>query len=336
VVEEYKEQFVAVIETEPSPPIQEGDYRWLNDAMPNTMEKLKDQFQQDERISYTEAQEIVIEECVEGLNEIYDNREELRSTMGINISDDKYLEGWGHINEYLYDPWYWEYDTWDTPLDLLSKMESLIFSVYGFTDFEGNTLSVTTELNDGKLYFPLGTSKGWDNPISDTIILMKVDKQTSLDTSIDPMYSAIMDDGHYYIVEYFDANPGEDLEATMGKVTFGERTSSSISKFIHYNTVWAPLFVAFIGEIILWFFLLWIFKSISEDQKKMKVATGRNLMIGALNIIISAPITYIFFVKDPLSGKVIMDDEKKRRIYNFSYVSYLSVNIFLFIWGVII
>jgi hypothetical protein len=196
VVEEYKEHFVAVIETEPSPPIPELEYRWMNNAMPNTIDGLKDLFLREESISYTRAQEIIVEKCMEGLNEIYDNREELRSTMGINISDDYQLENWGHIDHYLSGTWGWEYADWNTPFDLLSKMESLIFSVYGFTDFEGHTLSVTTELNEGKLYFPLGTSKGWDNPISETIIIMKANKGTSLDTNIDPMYSAFMDGGH--------------------------------------------------------------------------------------------------------------------------------------------
>jgi hypothetical protein len=99
--------------------------------------------------------------------------------------------------------------------------------------------------------------------------------------------------------------------------------------------IWAPLFVAFLAEILLWFFLLWIFKSISEDRKDMKVATGRNLLIGILNVLISAPITYIFFVRDPLSGRIDMEDREQRRIYNFSYVSYLGINVFLLIWGMI-
>ena len=183
------------------------------------------------------------------------NRVELRTTMGINITDDHELVGWGSIHEFIQDEWRWEYGAMDTPFDLLSKMESLIFSVYGFTDFQGHTLSVTTELNDGNLYFPLGTSKGWDNPISETIIILRADKDMSLDPNIDPMHSAIMDSGHCYIVEYFDANPDEDLVASIGDLTPGERASTATSKFIYYNTGWAPIFVVIMGEILLWFFL---------------------------------------------------------------------------------
>jgi len=332
VVEEYKDQYVAVIDSMPSPPINEVDYKWLNDAMPRTMEALKVLFRSNDRISYTQAYENVIEYCVDGLNEMVEDKNALYNRTGILIDDNNYLEDWGNIDEFLYDDWVWRYEGYRDPFDLRNKIESLIFAVYGFTDFEGNTLSVTTELNEGKLYFPLGTSKGWDNSIADTIIIMKVGEERSLDLSIDTKYSAFVGDDHCYIVEYFHANPGEDLEADIEDVRFSEKVSSSTSKFIHYNTSWFPIFGAILLEVLLWFFLLWAFSRASRENKNMKVATGRHLLMGTLGVMISAPVTYIIFVRDPFSGRIVIEDKDKQRIYNLSFIAFFSINSFLFIW----
>ncbi|MGA1848510.1 MAG: hypothetical protein ACMUHB_04130, partial [Thermoplasmatota archaeon] len=232
---------------------------------------------------------------------------------------------------YKYEDW-WEWDPTETPYDILGKMESLIFAVYGFTDFQGHTLSVTTSLDEGDLYFPLGTSKGWDNPIQETIIMARVPKDRSLDPNLDISHSAFMEDEHCYIFEYFDANPDKDLEASIEDAGLGERTSSAISRFIHWNTAWAPIFVALIFEIVLWLLLLWTIRTTS-NANGMKIITRRNLSMACLNILVSAPVVYIFTVEDPFSGKKHIEKEEERRVMKLVYLSFVIINLAFMLWG---
>ncbi|MBN1389735.1 MAG: hypothetical protein JXA22_03725, partial [Candidatus Thermoplasmatota archaeon] len=245
------------------------------------------------------------------------------------------------MDQYEIDEWYdhmdrWEWDHYYTPFDILGKMESLIFAVYGFTDFQGHTLSVTTLLDEGDLYFPLGTSKGWENPIQETIIIARVPKGRSLEPNLAPSHSAFMDDGHYYIFEYFDANPEDDLEASIENAAFSERLSSSASRFIHWNTVWASLLFAVIFELLLWLFLLKLTAKASSDNIRFRTFTKRNLAVASLNLVISAPVAYLFIVEDPFSGKRHIEDDLERRIYKMTYLSFIVLNFVLMLWGVLI
>ncbi len=323
VVEEYREQYVTVIETTPSPPIPEETYNWLWEAMPDTMDKLKRIFSIKQSLTYQEAKEQVVQNSFMGFREMVDS--------GYNLSGMEQRE---------IDRWYdysdrWEWDPYDTPFDILDKMESLIFAVYGFTDFQGHTLSVTTQLDEGGLYFPLGTSKGWDNPIQETIIISRVPKDRSLDPNIDFMHSAFFQDEHCYIFEYFNANPGEDLEASIEDASIGERASSSISMFIHWNTVWAPFVLAILFEIGLWLLLIKIMRTVSGDGGKKKTLTKRNLAVAGLNLIVSAPITYIFTVEDPFSQSKHMEDDRERRIFRLVYLNFILINFLIMIAGVL-
>jgi hypothetical protein len=323
VVEEYKDQYVAVIETEPSPPIPEETYSWLMEIMPRTMKKIISGFEDQKRLSYTEVQQEIVQNSYEGFMEMVDS--------GYNTS--------GYDQEWMdrYYKWIleWEWNGDDTPFNILEKMESLFFAVYGFSDFQGHTLSVTTELDEGCLYFPLGTSKGWDNPIQDTIIIMRTPEENSLDLGMDPDHSAFIDDEHCYIVEYFDANPDEDLVGKVVDVGNGEKARASFSEFIHAVTGWAPFIVALLFQFVMWFLLVWAFKRTTRDSD-LKVLSARNLVMGAMNILLSAPITYLLMVKNPLSGEEHLEGPGSTRIYNFTYLTYLVINTALFIWRVMV
>jgi hypothetical protein len=261
VVEEYRDQFVAVIDSEPSPPIPAEDYDWLREVMPDTMGGLIRRFSNQKGLAYEEAREIVEWNSFMGFRELVD--------AGYNESE---LRNWNLERWYDHD-YNWDHYSIETPFDIYRKMESLVFAVYGFTDFQGHTLSVTTKLDDDDLYFPLGTSKGWDNPIQETIILAKVPKGKSLDSNLDADHSAFIGEQHCYIFEYFDANPEGDLEASVEDSNMIERITSSLSEFIDLNTVWAPLVLAVFFEIFLWFFLIRLVRIALKGEKNRKTIT---------------------------------------------------------------
>jgi len=248
VMEEYKDQYVAVIETEPSPPVPADEYEWMMAAMPDTMELLIDRFRSVRKVTYSEAREMVVDFSYDGFNEIVKKAEYLPEWLGIEFEDSMTLKGFGDIGYYFNEKWGWEEYWGNTPLDLREKMESLIFAVYGFTDFLGHILSVTTEMNDGKLYFPLGTSKGWDNPISQTVVIMRTGKGSSLELNIEPDHKAFLGDEHCYIFEFKDANPGTDVEASIKDAGLGERAGASFSKFINAITPWAPFVLVIVAS----------------------------------------------------------------------------------------
>ncbi len=322
VVEEYRDQYVAVIESEPSPPIPEDDYDWLFEVMPDTMEGLIGRFSKKQGLSYKEAREMAEWNSFMGFRELVDS--------GYNESE---LRNWNLERWYDHD-YNWDHYSIETPFDIYRKMESLVFAVYGFTDFQGHTLSVTTKLDDGDLYFPLGTSKGWDNPIQETIIMAKVPKGRSLDSNLDADHSAFIGEQHCYIFEYFDANPEEDLEASIEDSNMIERTSASLSEFIDFNTVWAPLFLAVFFEIFLWFFLIWLVRISLKGEKNRKTMTLKNLLMAVFNILVSAPVTYIFTVEDPFTGKKHVKDRKERNVFRMVYLYFIVINTCIILLGV--
>ena len=322
VVEEYREQYVAVIESQPSPPIPEEDYDWLWEVMPDTMERLIGSFSSRHSLSYEQAREEVLWNSYRGFREMVDSE--------YNFSDksDNYIQKW-------YDDIHrWEFEPGDSPLDILEKMESLVFAVYGFTDFQGHILSVTTKLDNGDLYFPLGTSKGWNNPIQETIIIARVPGDRSLDPNLEADHTAFIGGHHCYVFEYFDANPEEDLEASIEDSSMLERTSASISEFIDFNTLWAPLFLAVIFEIFLWFFLIWLMRIGFKNEKNGKTLTLKNMRIAILNILVSAPVTYIFTVEDPFTGKKHVEEKRERNMFRLVYLYFLVINFCIILLGV--
>ncbi|MGA1792951.1 MAG: hypothetical protein ACMUHM_03280 [Thermoplasmatota archaeon] len=335
VVEEYKDQYVAVIETEPSPPIPNGTYEWMTAAMPDTMELLIDRFRSVRKVTYSQAREMVVDFSYDGFREIVMKRPGLPEWLGIEFQEEMYLKGFGDASGFFRNKWEWEEYWGNTPLDLREKMEALIFAVYGFTDFQGHTLSVTTELNEGKVYFPLGTSKGWDNPISETVVILRTGKKRSLDLNIEPDHKAFIGDEHCYIVEFMDANPDKDVEATIGNTGINERAGASFSMFVHFTTPWAPFMLAILGEVLLFIGLIWVFRKASREKVDLKLLSKRNISMSLLNLVISAPVVYILFVRNPLTLGTRIKDKAAVRIYNMAFLSFIIINVVLMFWGMV-
>ncbi len=321
VVEEYREQYVAVIESEPSPPIPAEDYDWLIETMPETMDRVISLFESNERLSFKEVEHEAVRMSYQGFHELVRSD---YNTSGIDQDRiDRYIS--------FIEEWEWNGD--DSPFDILGKMETLFFSVYGFSDFQGNTLSVTSQLNDGKLYYPLGTSKGWNNPIQDTIVIMRVTDDSSLELNIEPDHKAFLEDEHCYVVEYFDSNPESDLVGEITDVKSKEKMEAGISRFVHSITGFGPFITALMIYLLLWFLLIFLFKR-SQSRSEMGVLSWKNLLMGLLNLLISAPITYLLMVYNPVSGEKRVEDAETRRIYTGAYAAFILINIFFIIWRI--
>ncbi|MGA1820835.1 MAG: hypothetical protein ACMUHU_07505, partial [Thermoplasmatota archaeon] len=310
-------------------------YDWMEAAMPSTMSRLLEKFRSDRRVTYEKAREMVVDFSYDGFREIVDDRSTLPEWLGIEFEGRMVLKDFGHIDDYYDHKLAWEEYWGKTPFDLREKMESLIFAVYGFTDFQGHTLSVTTKLNEGKLYFPLGTSKGWDNPISETIVILRTERKRSLDLNLEPDHKAFLEDEHCYIVEFMDANPDTDVEASVKDSGVSERAGASFSKFVHFTTPWAPFLLVILGEVLLFLGLIWLFRKSSGERIDLKLLSRKNLTMSLLNLIISAPVVYIIFVRNPLTLGTRIKEKAAVRVYNMTFISFIAINAALMLWGMV-
>ncbi len=342
VVEEYREQYVAVIESIPSAPIDPVDYTWLLENAPNTTARLIDRIRSLDKIGKNSIRGLAYDYAWEAFSEYVDS--------GGNVSE-WFVEEWGYnpehanytIQEWYRDKYRWRYMWYGTPLDLSRIMEDLFHSIYGFTDFKGNILSVTTSLNDGVMYFPLGTSKGWENPIRDTRVIYITNDEISLEVTPRPKYDAFVEGRHYYVLEFMNDNPDSDTTSKISKTSRFSKFSSSFWTFIYNNTAWLAITISILFQIVLWFLFLRVSTGWQryrdrkkhgakggEDGKRRKVLTIRHAIMAILNITISAPVTFILmgWRTTETGGK------EERNFYLFAYLPLVLVDVVIFIMEV--
>jgi hypothetical protein len=183
-----------------------------------------------------------------------------------------------------------------TPFDILKDLSDITHTVYGFTPFNGTVISVTTSLYDGELYFPLGTSDSWSNPIAHTVVVVKMDDDRSFKPNIRPNAKAFIGDERYYLFDFPMDNPERDLHGSVGHSTSKERLSATASKAIFGTYIWLSVILALVLYLLLWFILLkasyLIFDAKEKDRTK-RVLTFRNLGRAMLALLITAPGVHI-------------------------------------------
>ena len=84
-------------------------------------------------------------------------------------------------------------------------------------------------LDQGKMYFPLGTSVGWENPIHDTRVVFSLPDDRSLESSQSGS-SAYVDGEHHYLFSYPNANPDFDID---GEVRDSDGAARDIKFLVH-------------------------------------------------------------------------------------------------------
>jgi dolichyl-phosphate-mannose--protein O-mannosyl transferase len=92
------------------------------------------------------------------------------------------------------------------------------------------------------------------------------------------------------------------------------------------------MFLSFLSSI--WFFLIRLVRIALKGEKNRKIMTLKNLFIACLNILVSAPVTYIFTVEDPFTGKKHIEDRKERNIFRMVYLYFIVINICIILLGV--
>jgi hypothetical protein len=140
-------------------------------------------------------------------------------------------------------------------------MWDLVDAVYGSTDFAGEVMTIDLPLDDGKVFFPLGTSAGWSNEVGNIDILFKVpgDKDLEIADTKDAFY----DGSHWYLFQMELANPGFDLESTILEGDEDRRVEAARAEWTYENSETLGYLIALIillisipGALLVYFMIL--------------------------------------------------------------------------------
>jgi len=217
-LERYNTQYIAVVEGETQPPINATEFDLLIRGAPNTTAKLAQQLRDDP---------------VRDASEIDHLRWDLAYEAG-----EEYAEMNGE--DYL------------RPLrnDLREYMEGLVDAVFGSTDFAGEVLTVELPLDNGKVFFPLGTSAGWPNAVGDIDVLFAVPEGKDLD--LPGTMDAFIAGRHCYLFQMQQAKPDFDLESEVMAGSTDRAAEASRAGFLYDNAVGLADIIAGIVLVIAW------------------------------------------------------------------------------------
>ncbi|MCK4613421.1 MAG: hypothetical protein KAU14_01350 [Thermoplasmata archaeon] len=182
VFDAYSEHYVALINATSMPPIAEERFDLLKEYAPETLSELVDNIT---------ANPILENRTVWDVYYHFDDNldEELHNN---NLTKNNYTLG----------------------RELRDVLKDLVFAAYGQASFEGYRIDAVLPLDEGKMYFPLGTSAGWENPIHEIRVVFSLPPDRSLDSS-EEGHNAYIDGRHYYLFSYDNANPDFDIEGTV-------------------------------------------------------------------------------------------------------------------------
>ncbi len=217
-LEAYEGQYLAVVEAGTKPPIDEDDFELLAAGAPNTTGRLVERIREEPTLS------------PQG---IYNLKWEMEDHLEYE------LDRWGDDSN------------WEHYYELEGAMYALIDAVYRPTDFEGEVIYVDLPLDDGRMFFPLGTSAGWPNHVGDIDILFSVPEDKWL--SIPDTKDAFFEGRHWYLFSMARANPGFDLESTVGDGDGGRLRQANRAAWLYDNADSVGPLVAALIVIVLWF-----------------------------------------------------------------------------------
>jgi hypothetical protein len=227
-LDEYLNQYVAVIESKTKPPIDESEFSMLQEFGPNVLITLKKELKEDPN---KDAREI----------------ERLK---------------WD-LKEYLS-----EYSLEIGSYNLRYYIDNLVDAVFGETNFAGEVIKIELPLDNNKLFFPLGTSAGWENKVGDIDILFKVPEKKAL--SLPNSKDAYFDGQHWYLVQMENANPDFDLESKLEKSDSEKRNQMEQAAFIYDNAQMLSYIIFTIFLLSFWFIIAELSKFIQKKFSKEK------------------------------------------------------------------
>ncbi len=293
-LDRYRDQYVAVIEAESKPPIEPELFDLCLMYAPNTTANLTAALREDPK------------------RDAYE-REDLYWDLQFD----------------------WEWETYHLDLDrserndLRDAFRELVDAVFGATDFEGEVLTVDLPLDDGKVFFPLGTSAGWPNQVGDIDVLFRVPEGKDLD--IEGTEDAFHNGHHWYLFQMELANPGFDLESRVVDGDEDRRAEAARADWIYANSVLLGTLFALSALLVLWFGFAVILKR-TYGSKARTVRDPVLWAMAGLSVLVSIPGALLVY----LMVRPVPWDEVKERPALITPIAMYPAAIIMFVLAVIL
>jgi hypothetical protein len=265
----YDADYIAVVEGETRPPINATEFALLQRNAPNATLALAKALRTDPTRSLGEIRH-------------------LKSDYAHRASREYIHQSHGSYSDPLYS-------------NLSRYMEDLVEAVFGSADFAGEALTVVLPLDDGRAFFPLGTSAGWPNVVGDIDVLFRVPegKDIRLQSSTDAFFSG----GHFYLFQMHQANPAFDLESDVRDGSPDRVKEAARAGFLYDNSGVLGACLALVLLLLLWSALALMAKR-SLGTKGRFLGDPVSWLVLGLSIVVSIPgALLIYLMARPVTGK---------------------------------
>ncbi len=126
----------------------------------------------------------------------------------------------------------------------------LVDAVFGNTTFTGELLTIDLPLDDGRVFFPLGTSGGWPNEIGDIDVLFKVPEDEDL--RVKGSQDAFFEGHHWYLFQMRNAAPDFDLDSRVLPGDPDRKDEAGRAAFVYDNAKPIAFGIAVALVLVLW------------------------------------------------------------------------------------
>jgi hypothetical protein len=178
----------------------------------------------------------------------------------------------------------WRYSHVDH--DLRPYVAELVDAVFGRANWTGELLTIDLPLDDGRVFFPLGTSGGWANEIGDIDVLFKVPEDKDLD--VRDSKDAYFDGHHWYLFQMENAAPDFDLESEVMDGDTDRREEADDALWVHDNAPWIALGITTCLLLMTWFGVAYLVGRYRGDGRRVLRDPKLWVLLGAA-LLISLP-----------------------------------------------
>ena len=173
-------------------------------------------------------------------------------------------------------PYYEDYDLREPILELVD-------AIFGLADFSGELLTIDLPLDDGRMFFPLGTSGGWPNEIGDIDVLFKVPEDKDL--KIRDARDAYFEGHHWYLFSMRNASPDFDLDSDVMPGEPDGKKDAERTAMVYENSRLIAFGITTALVVVLWLSVaLLVIKWKGLDRKVLRDKRFWSLLGGALLI----------------------------------------------------
>ena len=162
----------------------------------------------------------------------------------------------------------------------------LVDAVFGRANFTGELLTIDLPLDEGRIFFPLGTSGGWSNEIGDIDVLFKVPE--GKDLKIRDSKDAFFEDHHWYLFQMQRAAPDYDLESEIMPGDADRRDEAARAERVYDNAHWIALGITLVLVLTMWFGVAYVIARRKGTDRKVWKDSKLWMLLGAA-LVISLP-----------------------------------------------